>query len=89
VPQEPRQLTAATQPFPVGEPVVPQSIDYPVTGYELVNDGRIFTPFWTDPVLARPSADGAVNWPPSSYDPRLGRLFVCAVDSIGVFVGGV
>ena len=45
VPQEPRQATAATQPFPVGDALVPQQIDIAPEGHELVNEGRIFTPF--------------------------------------------
>jgi quinohemoprotein ethanol dehydrogenase len=86
VPQEPRQATSPTQPFPVGDPVVPQSIEIAPEGFELVNQGRIFTPFWTErPVIAKPSISGGVNWPPSSYDPATGYLYVCAVDSIGVF----
>ena len=46
VPQEPRQNTAATQPFPVGDAVVPHSIDIPPAGFRLVNGGQIFTPYW-------------------------------------------
>jgi hypothetical protein len=45
VPQEPRQATAKTQPFPRGEAIVPQLIDLAPEGHVLVNDGRIFTPF--------------------------------------------
>jgi quinohemoprotein ethanol dehydrogenase len=86
VPQEPRQATAATQPHPIGDAVVPQLIDIPPMGFRLVNEGRIFTPFWDKPLVAKPSAAGAVNWPPSSYDPRRGYLFVCANDSMGRFV---
>ena len=47
VPQEPRQATAATQPYPRGDAFVPQSIDIAPEGYALVNGGKIFTPFWT------------------------------------------
>ncbi|MBI3047278.1 MAG: PQQ-binding-like beta-propeller repeat protein [Acidobacteria bacterium] len=54
VPQELRQATARTQPYPVGDAFVPQSIAIPPEGYRLVNQGRIFTPFWTDPVVAKP-----------------------------------
>lgn len=89
VPQEPRQLTSPTQPYPVGDPVIPHSIDIPLFGYPLINQGKIFTPFWDEPVLAKPSAFGGNNWPPSSYDPRQKLLFVCASDSIGIFKGGV
>jgi quinohemoprotein ethanol dehydrogenase len=88
VPQEPRQNTAATQPFPQGDPVVPHSIDIPPAGFRLVNDGRIFTPFWDKALVAKPSPWGGTNWPPSSYDPRLGYLFVCANDQMGRFMVG-
>ncbi len=84
--QEPRQLTSPTQPFPVGDPVVPHSIDIPPYGFKLVNEGKIFTPYWTTPVVAKPSPWGGTNWPPSSYDPSLGYLFVCANDVMGRFV---
>src|SRR5690606_23969261 len=51
-----------------------------------INGGRIFTPFWTDEVvLAKPAISGGANWPPSSYDPRTGYLYVCAQDRIGAF----
>jgi quinohemoprotein ethanol dehydrogenase len=86
VPQEPRQSTAATQPFPLGDPVVPQSIDIPPAGFRLVNEGRIFTPYWDKEVVAKPSPWGGTNWPPSSYDPRQGFLFVCANDQMGRFM---
>jgi quinohemoprotein ethanol dehydrogenase len=88
VPQEPRQNTAATQPFPVGDAVVPHDIDIPPAGFRLVNDGAIFTPFWDAAVVAKPSPWGGVNWPPSSYDARLGLLFVCANDQMGRFMVG-
>lgn len=87
VPQEPRQATAATQPFPLGDAVVPQSIEIAPQGYRLVNEGKIFTPFWTDEqIILKPSISGGVNWPPSSYDPGTGYLYVCAEDSIGTFL---
>lgn len=88
VPQEPRQLTAATQPVPIGDAYVPQSMDMPMYGYPLVNQGRIFTPFWDRPVTAKPSAFGATPWAPPSYDPRTHTLFICAIDMPGVFIGG-
>jgi PQQ-dependent dehydrogenase (methanol/ethanol family) len=81
VPQEPRQATAATQPYPVGDAVVPQSLDIAPEGQELSNGGRIFTPFWNQPVSYRPQM--AVNWPPSSYDPATNLMFLCAIDHVG------
>src|SRR6185503_18032932 len=82
VPQEPRQATAATQPYPVGDAIVPQSIDVAPEGVNvlgdggLVNGGRIFTPFWTTPIAVKPGTMGGANWPPSSYDPDTHLLYV-------------
>jgi hypothetical protein len=86
VPQEPRQATSATQPFPRGEPFVPHSIAIAPEGLALVNGGRIFTPFWTDAqVPIKPAYSGGANWAPSSYDPQSGYFYVCAQDKVGVF----
>src|SRR5215467_12531616 len=89
VPQEPRQATAATQPFPRGDAIVPQSIDIAPEGYQLVNDGRIFTPFFgKEPTLMLPGIWGGANWPPSAYDPMQQKLFVCASSVVGGYTGG-
>jgi quinohemoprotein ethanol dehydrogenase len=86
VPQEPRQATAATQPYPRGDAFVPHEIAVAPEGFTLVNGGKIFTPFWTDrEVPIKPSFGGGANWPPSSYDPASGYLYVCAQDRVGVF----
>lgn len=92
VPQEPRQATAATQPYPIGDPIVPQEIDIVPEGARLEpgtthlpNHGRIFTPFWTDVVTVKPGTMGGPNWPPSSYDPETHTLYVCASDRISTF----
>jgi alcohol dehydrogenase (cytochrome c) len=89
VPQEPRQATAATQPYPRGESVVPQVVDVAPLGFELINEGRIFTPFYgPQPVIARPGIWGGASWPPNSYDPIREMLFVCASDFAGTYRGG-
>jgi quinohemoprotein ethanol dehydrogenase len=89
VPQEPRQATAATQPYPRGDAIVPQHVDIAPEGYELVNQGRIFTPYVGDKgMIVSPSLYGGANWPPSSYDPVRHFLFVCASDVAGNFIGG-
>ena len=75
VPQEPRQLTSPTQPIPVGDPIGPRTVDIAVEGFDLVHDGQIYTPFWTEPVLAKRLG---ANWAPSAYDPRSQTLYVCA-----------
>ncbi len=87
VPQEPRQATARTQPYPRGDAFVPQSIAIPPEGFRVVNQGRIFTPFWTEPIVMKPGQSGGANWPPSAYDPASGHLYVCATDRAGVFTG--
>jgi alcohol dehydrogenase (cytochrome c) len=78
VQQEPRQATAATQPYPIGDALVPQHIDIVPEGFELVNEGRIFTPFFDKTGIYKPMA--AVNWPPSSYDPETNLMYICATD---------
>ena len=84
VPQEPRQHTAATQPFVVGDSVVPQEMDYAPEGFELVNKGRMFTPFWDKVIVYKPQM--GVNWPPSSYDPATHRMFICGIDHVATSI---
>jgi len=89
VPQEPRQATAKTQPFPRGDAIVPQFIQIAPEGSALVNDGRIFTPFMgKDPTIVAPGIWGGASWPPSAYDPAQQRLFVCASSVINGYTGG-
>jgi alcohol dehydrogenase (cytochrome c) len=89
VPQEPRQATAATQPFPRGDAVVPQLIEIAPEGRALVNDGRIFTPFvGKDATIVAPGIWGGASWPPSAYDPVQQRMFVCASSVINGYTGG-
>ena len=89
VPQEPKQRTAATQPFPRGDSIVPQFIDVAPEGHVLVNDGRIFTPFvGATATIVAPGIWGGASWPPSSYDPVQQRMFVCASSVINGFTGG-
>ncbi len=85
VPQEPRQATAATQPIPIGDDVVPHEIDIAPEGFKLVNNGRIFTPFWDEPVVVKPLGTGGANWPPSSYDPETHLFYVCTQDGAAAY----
>jgi quinohemoprotein ethanol dehydrogenase len=92
VPQETKQATAATQPYPIGDAIVPQQIDIvpegaPVSSAgEILNHGRIFTPFWTSMIMVKPATMGGANWPPSAYDPSSHLLYVCASDRISTFI---
>ena len=73
VPQEPRQKTAKTQPFPIGDAIVPQCAQ-PLEGYERA--GCIFEVFWEEPTLIQPSGIGGTNWSPMSYNPDTGFFYV-------------
>ena len=80
VPQDARQKTSPTQPVPVGDAFVPQSIRIAPEGMTLVNNGRIFTPYWDQAIPIAPGAGGGANWPPSAVDPTTGIAYVCAAD---------
>ena len=86
--QEPRQSTSSTQPYPRGDAFVPQFVDIAPEGYTLVNQGRIFTPYWTEGAVSKPASFGGANWPPSSYDPASNYYYVCANDRMNNFNGG-
>src|SRR5690606_36221692 len=89
VPQEPQQLTSATQPFPVGDSFVPQFVDIAPEGVALVNQGRIFTPYAPgQPVMVQPSPAGSANWPPSAYDPTRQIMYICAAETAMTLEGG-
>jgi quinohemoprotein ethanol dehydrogenase len=84
VPQEPRQKTAKTQPFPIGDAIVPQCAEpMPASGYEKA--GCIFEVFWEEPVLIQPSGIGGTNWAPMSYNPETGSLYVSGIIRTSAF----
>lgn len=89
VPQNENQKTAATQPFPEGDAIIPQSIPDEVMQKDFPNykgkSGDIFTPFWDDPVLIKPYPLGGANWPPSAYSPDTEYFYVLAQDGAFVF----
>jgi alcohol dehydrogenase (cytochrome c) len=82
VPQEPRQKTAKTQPYPVGDATVPQCAQ-PMEGYEKAS--CIFETFWEEPVLIQPSGQGGTNWSPMPYDPDTGFFYVPGTIRTSVF----
>jgi len=88
VPQDSRQLTAPTQPYAEGDAFVPQSVPIPPEGFRTVNEGRIFTAYSADGSVIKPGIFGGANWPPSSYDPSAGVLYVCAQDRASYFKSG-
>ncbi|HEX8967199.1 MAG TPA: PQQ-binding-like beta-propeller repeat protein [Chloroflexota bacterium] len=72
VKQEPRQSTAPTQPFPVGDAFVTQCGE-PIEGYLT---GCIFDPFWDVAVVERPNQAGGSNFSPTTYSPQTGYVYV-------------
>jgi alcohol dehydrogenase (cytochrome c) len=72
VPQESHQLTALTQPYPVGDATAAQCGE-PIPG---VSTGCLFDPFWDLQVTIRPGASGGGSWAPTAYDPRTNFVFV-------------
>jgi quinohemoprotein ethanol dehydrogenase len=82
VPQESRQFTAATQPYPVGDAFVNQCPD-PLPQFPL--QGCIYTPFWDVPVLNVPTHSGGSNFNPSSYNPNTGYAYVFGIEQDGAY----
>ena len=72
VPQEPRQKTAKTQPYPQGDATVPQCAEPQPD----LKTGCIFEPFWDEPVGLQPSGQGGTNWSPMPYSPDTGYFYV-------------
>jgi quinohemoprotein ethanol dehydrogenase len=76
VEQEPRNATAATQPIPVGDAVMPQC-PQPLEGWVTK---CIFGALWDVPTLMSPGGNGGVNWAPMAYSPRTGYFYATAAD---------
>ena len=87
VPQSPVQHTWPTQPIPVGEPFAAQCPpatwkNWKAPDGKKVKIGCLFTPYNGKQYTAfAPAALGGVDWPPSSYSPRTGYMYVCSKDS--------
>ena len=77
VPQEPRNKTARTQPFPIGDSIVPLC---PEPGS--VPDGYasscIFGAYWDQPVVMTPGTLGGANWAPMTYNPDTKLIYITA-----------
>jgi quinohemoprotein ethanol dehydrogenase len=94
VPTDPKDASWPTQPIPQGDAFVPQSIapdevsrlihGVPVE-WRYENQGKVFTPPTNAGAIAKPSTLGGANWPPSSFDPDTGYLYICASDTMSIF----
>jgi PQQ-dependent dehydrogenase (methanol/ethanol family) len=79
VPQDSRQFTWPTQPFPKGEAFVPEQhpgngdATRPVPFYPT---GPIFTPTWDRPTIIFPGAVGGGNWGYDSFSLDTGLVYV-------------
>lgn len=79
VPQDPRQITWPTQPYPHGDPFVPElhpsyaDSTRPVPFYPW---GSIFTPAWDRATIVFPGAVGGGNWAYDSFSPATGHVYV-------------
>lgn len=86
VPQNANQKTSPTQPFPIGDAFVPQTVTEEDVKRDLPKDfkgeiGSIFTPFWDKPMTLKPSPQGGANWPPSAYNPNTEYFYVLGNDN--------
>jgi alcohol dehydrogenase (cytochrome c) len=85
VPQDARQATAATQPYPVQGPwtetcVVNQPLGTEVPGHPAravpnYKQGCLYDAHWDTPVLSIPSQNGGIDWNGLSYSPRTGLVY--------------
>jgi PQQ-dependent dehydrogenase (methanol/ethanol family) len=79
VPQDPRQITWPTQPFPAGDSFVPQQ--YPSDGdatrpVPFYPQGHLFTPAWDRATIIFPGAVGGGNWAYDSFSLDTGYVYV-------------
>ncbi|WP_084718742.1 outer membrane protein assembly factor BamB family protein [Streptacidiphilus carbonis] len=79
VPQQAEQLTWPTQPFPGGEPFVPQQ--YPSIGdttrpVPFYPTGPVFTPHWDRATILYPGAGGGADWGAYSFSESTGLVYV-------------
>ena len=82
VPQEPKQKTWPTQPYPDGDSIVPLCPDTKGTGANRAPPnyvvGCLFTPHTDRAVIMAPGTGGAADWSQQSFDPITGLLYIPA-----------
>jgi len=91
VPQSAAQHTWPTQPIPVGQPFAKQCLTkqdiaawrkVPAPGGASYRFGCTYTPYdETNYTVFGPAPLGGTDWPPSSFSPRTGHLYICSKDS--------
>jgi len=88
VPQSAEQHTWPTQPIPKGQPFARQCprkeqwAKWKAPDGKPIKLGCLYTPYNEDQyTVFAPAALGGVDWPPSSFSPRTGYMYVCSKDS--------
>ncbi|MEV7045096.1 PQQ-binding-like beta-propeller repeat protein [Amycolatopsis sp. NPDC051061] len=78
VPQDPRHKTAPTQPFPEGDPFVPQEprLDNATRPVPFYPNGGLFATHWDRATIIFPGAGGGADWSHVSFNPNTGWVYV-------------
>jgi quinohemoprotein ethanol dehydrogenase len=90
--------TSKTQPYPVGDAFVnqcssPKIWSAPDPDGHPFTTGCIFTPYAATAhgsfIASAPSAEGGVDWPPSSFSPQTNDIYLCVRNSVGTSIGAI
>jgi len=76
VEQDSRVASAATQPYPRGDALIPQCPEA-LPGWVTK---CIFGVIYDMPILMSPGGNGGTNWSPMAYSPQTGYFYVTAAD---------
>ena len=76
VPQEPRQKTAKTQPFPIGDTFVPTCPEQDSVSSDY-KSSCVFGAYWDEPIVMAPGTLGGLSWAPMTYSPQTKNIYVC------------
>ena len=77
VPQDPRNKTAATQPYPIGDSPVPTCPE-PGSVAAGAEEACLFGAFFDLPVVMTPGTQGGLNSAPMAFSPDTGYFYVPA-----------
>jgi PQQ-dependent dehydrogenase (methanol/ethanol family) len=75
VPQEPRNKTAQTQPYPIGESFVPTCPE-PDSVAPGVKNSCVFGAYWDEAVVMAPGTLGGLSWAPMMYSPVTHLIYI-------------
>ncbi len=90
--------TSKTQPYPNGDAFVDQCStkavwSAPAPDGHPFTTGCIFTPYAATAhgsfIASAPSAEGGVDWPPSSFSPQTNDIYLCVRNSAGSAIGAI